>query len=433
MSKQKMSLIATACTLVISIVLLTAASLAWMTISKAPEVSGLQVTLFTDRAILISRDKNGAPEEFTQSINLSDLFEDLAPLKPISTYDGEYWFLPSYDANGALQSPQYFPLANPDVNMNVSLLDENGKPLTGQALLEAQTNGYYVSCTFWLATELEENVTVTLSVPDYTDDDNNNLEDWETDSTNEHSYKYGSFAIGSYTKDVIENADGSQTIEARPIDNNAQNALRVGFMVNDGASDQKFTIYEPNADQRSLINSQATGDVLKPTENNGYVYGYTYDKENYINGNYLPTLPIKATIDSDGKVQGGMPTALPADRLIVQCASTWKDEMLDKVKNASSANPYFPNSGDVESFGQFVKDTGTLGSSDAKKLNNIEQTLASSTQIVTLKARDEDGLNPTKVTMYIWIEGQDPDCWNDIANGAFVLNLEFAAREITEE
>ncbi len=439
MSKQKLSLIATACTLLISMVLLVTASLAWMTISRAPEVSGLRVTLFTDQAILISKDNN--PENFTQSIDLSEMFELYAPLKPISTYDGVYWFMPAYDALGSLRPPEQFLVANPDENMNVSLFEADGKtPLTGKALLDAQTKGYYVSCEFWLATELTEDVTVTLSVPDLS---KGNLADWETDpdhpnnSKYDHSFKFGSYAIGSYTKDTIENDDGTTTVVARPIDNNAQTALRVGFMTDFGTDSQKFTIYEPNADERSLIQS---GTVSKPTEENGYVHGYTFNTEHYKVGNYLQTFPIKVQTNADGTIKTdadgkplGMIAQLDPDNLIVQKSSAWSAEMVDKVLAGTSENPYFPNSGDVESFGKFIKDTSALEGTDVKQLDSVEADLASTTQIVTLEGRDENGIKPKKITMYIWIEGQDPDCWNDIANGTFVLNLEFAAREITSE
>ncbi len=400
----------------------------------------MRVTLFTDQAILISKDDK--TENFTQSIDLSETLKLYAPLKPISTYDGVYWFMPTYDAIGALRPPAQFLVADPEVNMNVSLYEEDGEtPLTGKALLDAQTRGYYVSCEFWLATELTEDVTVTLSVPDLSKD---NLASWETDpddpfnSKYDHSYKYGSYAIGSYIKDVIENEDGSTTTSARPIDNNAQTALRVGFMTDFGTDSQRFTIYEPNADERSLIQRD---DVSKPTEENGYVYGYTFDPDTYKNGNYLPTFPVKVQTDSEGNVKTdaegrplGMLTPLEPDRLMVQNASTWKADLVDKILAGTSEDPYFPNSGDVESFGKFVKDTSTLGSSDPKDLDSVETALASSTQIVTLEGRDENGnIKPKKVTMYIWVEGQDPDCWNDIANGTFVLNLEFAARELADE
>ena len=36
----------------------------------------------------------------------------------------------------------------------------------------------------------------------------------------------------------------------------------------------------------------------------------------------------------------------------------------------------------------------------------------------------------TKMRVYMWIEGQDVDCWNQIASGRVYANLEFYGREI---
>ena len=33
-----------------------------------------------------------------------------------------------------------------------------------------------------------------------------------------------------------------------------------------------------------------------------------------------------------------------------------------------------------------------------------------------------------KMRIYVWIEGQDVDCWNHIADGNLYLNLEFMGR-----
>ncbi len=436
MIKRKQTLIITAVMLIVSVLLLSTASLAWFTMSTAPEVSGLQVTLFTDRALLVAaplKEINQVPprENFTQSVNLSELFKNLAALKPISTYDGVHWFMPAYNMDGSLMSPEYFPLADPAKNMNVSIVDEDGNPLTGKALFEAQNAGYYVSCTFWLATELEEDVTVTLSAPDL---NNYNLEDWETDKDNPHSFKYGSYAMAAYTKET--GADGKDV--ARAIDNGAQNALRVGFMIeaDDLNKEQKFTIYEPNANLRTLYQRYENGtvDVEKPPEANGYVYGYTINGSTYTDSNYIPTLPIKAATNEDGEIYGTV-AALESDRLIVQLSGEWKASYQNAVLAGSDEEPYFPNSGDIAEFGKFIQNTSDLGIGSFTNVtdltdNNLKKDLASQTQIVTLKGRDGDKIYPKQVTMYIWVEGQDVDCWNDIAGGTFVVNLEFAAREV---
>ena len=36
----------------------------------------------------------------------------------------------------------------------------------------------------------------------------------------------------------------------------------------------------------------------------------------------------------------------------------------------------------------------------------------------------------TKARIYMWIEGQDIDCWNQIADGNIYVNLEFMGRPV---
>ncbi len=416
MIKQKVTIVATACMLLLSIVLLATASWAWFTLSSAPEISGMSVTLFADRALLVS--KTGEQDDFHQSIDISELFADYAPLKPISTVDGVNWFLPNYEASsGILLDPSSYTLADPAQNMNVSLYKGTGNDktmLTGKELFDAKNRGYYVSASFYLATEYEENVTVTLSAPDRA---NNNLEPWETkepdDGENKHAAKYGSYALSVFERDE----DDGQVYK---IDNNAQNALRVGFIVDSEDANEnekdRFVIYEPNADKRSLRQNE-DGTIKKPEEENGYVYGYTIG-EDFVDGNYIPTSPIAVGDDNKGTLG-----TVDPQNLIVQTGGKWADSAKQDVAAGRK-----PNSNDVETFGKFVSDSSTLDG--VESLAGSATALASATQIVELEARDADGtLKPKKVTMYVWIEGQDVDCWNDVANGTFAVNLEFAAVE----
>ena len=91
--KMRPKLIAAAAMLIIALVLLVATSLAWFTISTNPEISGFNVNLYSARTVLLSLDN----ETYTEALDLSEKFNKLAPLKPVSTVDGLNWFLPTYD------------------------------------------------------------------------------------------------------------------------------------------------------------------------------------------------------------------------------------------------------------------------------------------------------------------------------------------------
>ncbi len=445
MTNNRLKLVITAAALLLSFVLLVSASLAWYSISTAPEISGLSVTLFTDIALQVSDDG----KNFDQSINLSEEFKYYAGLKPVSTVDGVNWFIAEYDENGALLPPSEFTLDNnlTYANKAVYKQDADGNytvKLNGAEYMEADQQGYYVYTDIWLQTDYDYDVNVTLSAPDLT---KNNLEAWEKDERNDHGAKYGSYALAEYV------LDGEKVVS---IDNNVQNAIRVGFLIqekdeNNNVTSSRFVIYEPNADRRSEIE-------LKPTEDDGvandhYIDGFeisgvTVDTEgnvtsasNYKNDAYIPTYPIGILKDENGNTTYGRVDIANED-LIIQFASQWKeDSLIEALKSGLK-----PNSNDILSFGKFVKNSADV--TDRSKLNSFgiydfeeegkalsadQKDLASSSIIVKLRGKttDENGNeihHPTKIRMFIWIEGQDVDCWNDIADGSFYINLEFAVQ-----
>ena len=96
----RLKLITAGLFLAISLVMLVTASLAWFTISTNPEIGGMQVSLFTGRALLMSETEEG---EYTELLNLGDIFSSYVDLKPVSTVDGVNWYLPEYDASGQLK------------------------------------------------------------------------------------------------------------------------------------------------------------------------------------------------------------------------------------------------------------------------------------------------------------------------------------------
>ena len=185
--------------------------------------------------------------------------------------------------------------------------------------------------------------------------------------------------------------------------------MRVGFLMNEGTAEQKFIIYEPNADQRSAL--------IKP-DNITYVSGYTKTADNYSENYYIPTRPIAN--DGTGK---GIISNIHDDNLIIQLKSSWDNGSLESVLRA---NVRRPGSNEVDTMGQFIYDNSALMDAvdDVTKMadtTGITKAITGETVIISL-VKDV----PQRVRMFIWIEGQDVDCWNDIAAGSFVVNLELA-------
>jgi hypothetical protein len=377
--------------LTIAILLLVGASVAWFTISTKPEVGGMQVKLYTDRALLVSDSENGS---YGQLLNLGDALNKYVPLRPVSTVDGVNWFLPTYMAAGPLKDPSEFILDNSLSHANIKKYTSDGTELTGAALKAAQEQGYYVCAEFWLKTQ-EESCKVRLSVPS----DASSLDDWEKEQGT-----YGTYALADY-----ELKDNNLSV----LDTRAQTALRVGFLIGKGTSTQRFVIYEPNADERSSLDkpsssTSSTGDR--------YVVGYDNSATDYLDGYYIPTYPIAKNASGVGAISG-----IDSGNLIIQRKSAWNTAALQTTLQ----NGKIPGSNQVATMGSFIGNSVALINSVDKNTGMASMTgntaIAGGTTIITLTKN-----TPQKVQMFVWIEGQDVDCWNDIAAGSFIINLELA-------
>ena len=411
MNQIKKKLIIAGLSLTISLVMIVSASVAWLTISTAPEVSGIQVSLYTDRTILSSN--NGT--NFEQYVKLED-FNNYAPLKPTSTVDGINWFKPAY-------LEVYKPIKNlGESKETVVPTDALGEPLVDDGMLlgadqftlvgtgeynNAKGNGatnYYVYADFWLMTE-ENECNVRLSVPSILDTAGGgfNLQDGE-------DKRY----VGSYVLAGKEQMTKNGQPAGIMSDREVESCVRVGFMIdpdNESDVDTKFIIYEPNADLRSSN---------KPTDHT-YVLGYDSNKSEdatavYEDGNYIKTQPIAKDADGKGTVYDGN------YNLIIQKKSAWKNDVDFSKENDK------PDSEDVEIFGKFIssEDIKTqYQNSRSFEIAKAQNGQTSSDVILTL---EED--KPVKIRLFVWIEGQDVDCWNDVAAGSFVVNLELAGETI---
>lgn len=465
MKKFKIRIIAAGVSIIAALVLLVSASVAWLTISTKPEVGGIHVGINAQRTLLLSRDTDVL--EFNQYIDLTDDFAYLTPLRPVSTVDGIHWFIPTYNtATGALNDPDEFILDTTLQYANVTTLAGNSndihnrsamydpeqpgqlkaaediQELTGAALLERSNQGYYVYTDFWMTTEEDNGCRVRLTIPHYPTRDGFQKEEIDQG-------RYGSYALQTYA--LREGEDGQQVAL---LSRNAETSMRIGLLLNpDQPASSQFFIYEPNADRRSAANKPLGGEE---EENGGikvdYVVDYRFNEDSYKAGAYFVTQPIRAVTktrdvtdpDSGENVTetyiGGEPTNIPTNRLLIQKSSDWDlDSLKEKLENGES-----PNSNDVQyPFGGFLDTANVYSALDKdenseKDINNPDRIvdisdeagaghtdIAGSSVIVTL-TKD----TPIKCRLFIWLEGQDVDCWNDISAGSFIVNLELAGESI---
>ena len=492
MQKFKMKLIAAGVSVTVALVLLVSASFAWFTTSTAPEISGIHIGIKAQRTLLLSRDTETL--DFNQYIDLTDDFAYLTPLHPVSTVDGINWFIPTYnEESGALNDPDDFilddkleyanvttlagvsllPDGTPDIHDRSSMYDPNNpgqlkaasdiSELTGRALQERSDLGYYVYADFWMVTEEDNGCRVRLTVPHY--DTRSQLEDEEIEQGS-----YGSYVL--QTCELVEGEDGNSVAL---LSRKAETSMRVGFLLNpdtdtaamitkmnqaNGTSldaytysplAKKFLIYEPNAEKRSAANKPLGGE----TEDGGndgrkvdYIVGYKFNSDSYENGMYFATQPIMAVTKirtnpdtgANENYIGGTPVNIPTDRLLIQKSSEWEldtlKETLENGEKPDSNDVAYPMGGFLNTTS--VYDTLNADTNSENEINNESRIadistesgaghsdVAGSSVIVTLK-KD----TPLKIRLFVWIEGQDVDCWNDIAAGSFIVNLELAGESI---
>lgn len=485
-TKLNMTMIA----LVVSIIVLVMAAFAWFVLSTNPEIKGMNFRVNADQAILVSQDG----KDFSNSEDLSEKFADVGALVPSSTVDGLNWFVCKYDLSGnVLQKPddtfgtqfQYlrFPNGGNVANATKSEGSASGSE-DGNTSQQAGAEGtagtgetekekcYYIYTDIWLKTQ-EDETEVYLSVPsnldygkgDRTENDTNKPDETEKDH-------YGSYVM-SYHVDKDEN--GKKTIQLT--DRGSETCARVGFQVLDekngdnepaeiktsAVTTNNFYIYEPNADRRS--EADKTSDEYNADE---YVAGFNakefFDEKDFASadGSYIPTFPIqvnedtlkelgsalknitgdyddtvtKWNFDGEGAREGfkgydGNISVFPADHLLAQRSSTWKQPTDAAVREQLSKNTF--NSTMIGSMGRFLVTAQLYGKLGLKnslsnsnndysqvQLDSSDESARSTGPIVTLTKN-----TPQKIRLYFWLEGQDVDCWNDVADTDFLVNLEF--------
>lgn len=425
--------------LVLSVVMVVTISYAWMSLSSTPVVEGIQITIGGGNTILVAANltetvdgvEYSYPGYFSETLNFNnfdeyDYLHNLAGLTPVSTADGIYWFIQDrYDIldeeviNGSSVAGSLKPIEQ--FGKDASLVYANLTP--GNELAE---RGHYIYLDFWV---VSPGTDYTLRV-----------------SSGENVG--GSFVLDLMTP--VENSDGKYELSFSS--GVAQASARVGFLVNeDYVVDNTMYYYQSSSSFNSAY-TRLRGAYQKPGGSMWYSSGYSFTIYEP-NGNYHPNLDtsdyyITSPIALDG--DAARETDI-RDRLTVQLASSWITEtvgnkisirqmfttaLLNKdVDSAQEAKTLFYDEylqGQLMNYvnkGDFVKNTQSLykaaGTTSLVSSENLDMlTKAGATADVYIVKLEKDV--PQKIRMFVWLEGQDIDCDDNISVTDLSLSIELA-------
>ena len=186
---------------VLAVFAMVTASYAWLGISRLPSVTDLSLTVISQTGLLIAPDNEGTPGQWDNYLDLSAVFDNMEPLRPVTYSSGEDTFY----------KVEY---------------GEDGRP----GGLSPDSSGYLLEYDFWMKSEGE--ATVYLASPTVTPEGKKGA---------------GTYLIGCpvWNRDTISHDNGGR---------GAETMVRMGFRITPvdeegreiGAS--QFFVYEPNAD-----------------------------------------------------------------------------------------------------------------------------------------------------------------------------------------
>ena len=439
-------------------------SLAWFTLSTSPELSDVSVNFMTTEAVRIGTTNDLSDYNFYKEIQISN---DMAGLKPISTVDGINWFVCKYDVDGNVLSKDKAE------DLGISQYEYLKFPLGGNLTKEDETNnlqatsdsniqvsaadyGYYIYKDIYL---LSPHGCEIYLVNPYSVD---GMEVGKIEGTFVKTYKIEDNEIklidgGADTSIRLGFKNLGQVYSASSIPNNAtpnkySNEVSGEKLIYTDDINEDFIILEPNADMRYRENRlESNTGVYVDTFSLGETVQNQSQSYNQLSG-YIQTYPIRIneelvdeaeSIDTSKSINSikeelsridGSPNILDENSLIVQSKSLWNSsENIDDINEVS-----FSRLGKFRSGNEFYTNYRNDNTTEYT-ISNIENTSVTSgftdannniidNQVPIAITKLTAGI-PNKVRVYIWVEGQDVDCWNEIISDKIMISLEFVTNE----
>ena len=431
--------------LLASVAMIATASYAWLVLSESPSVNGISVSIGGGKTILLApdlqetiTDENGSahtvhyPGAFSDTLNFTtcDSYQYLSRisgLSPVSTVDGQYWVVPSYDENGFLKKVA-------DFSVDETLSDANQPSKAG-----------YICMDFWMVSpgseydiristdKNTEQGSFLIELPGVANTADGKLALGDADGIVSACARVG-FLVNNDT--VTENGAMTRYIGSTHYDSRYSSLLGVYQEYGEKASDNEnstvFTVYEPNGDQHTSESGIPDGSYLI-TRPLGYKKAMAGDGE-----------PSTGTISEEG---------IDPAHLTVQKQSTWiqavngADETQlaqafqtsianvageDKLVPSEAESSFYRNylQSQVSSYlttGLFYKDTTALYAAVQNSMGvaDLQTAGASDGAVITTLKRNK----PQRIRMFIWLEGQDADCtsvFGRVDASCISLKIEFA-------
>lgn len=439
--KQHTKLLAATLLLVTAVVMVIATSYAWMTISNNPVLQGIQVTVAGGGTVLVAPDitvqQDGKeyhyPGEFAESLNFSgyeqyDYLGELGGLIPVSTSDGQTWYIPAYysaDDPEVLSGEAYVGELRPTTEFiqDDTLTYAN---LTAKDLEEDQ-QGSYVYLDFWVVAPVDGYTlrvsTSSESAGSYVIDllDPEKTEDGSFALTGSNQQTAACMRLGFLVnQDTV--MDDSMVLYTKSEGYNSSYSRLQGIYAEAGCSAlysplTRFTIYEPNGD-------------LHPAEVDGVE-----------DGQYALTQPLG---------EGGIAASV-SDRLTVQLKNSWamageepliaqifKSSVMGRDLSGASAESlkqeFYTKTLSYQYYayitkGNFIASTAALyaaaeddGIADEMDISALNQAGATDDVYLT----ELTGGVPQRIRLFVWLEGQDVDCINAASTGSFAISVELS-------
>lgn len=416
--------------ILVSAVMVVSVSFAWLVLSKSPAVNNISVMIGGGKTILLAPDLTTTvidasgeekivhyPGTFSDTLNFSeyDSYNNLSKVSgliPVSSADGRYWMIPAYDENGDL-----LPVEEFTVDDTLSYANR-------------YEDGCYVYLDFWIVSPGSE---------------------YDIHVSTDKKTQQGSYLVELPGVTVAEN--GGMTLAETQ--NVVASSARIGFLVNnDTAADADVIAYMHSNGFDSRYNAllgvyQEPGETPNPTAASSFLIyepnGTLHSSAVGENGSYLITRPLLY----DNWMQQIRETDI-SDHLTVQTESIWKQSdagvsleaqfqtaVAGKTElTAAKAQDYFYRKflqGQLSPYistGLFVRQTPSLYAAAADgvvspdKISTLETAGASDSGVVTRLERN----TPQRIRMFVWLEGQDPDCRNasKVRASQIALRMELA-------
>lgn len=425
MKKIYMKLTASVLSILIACTMIVGVTYAWMVLSTSPEVGNISMTIGGGRTILLApdltvtvTDEDGRerivhyPGKFSANLNFSqyetyEYLKTIGGLSPVSTADGKYFILPAYEEEtGMIKDISDFTV---DKNLRYANAE----------------NGCYAYVDFWVVSPGTEK-TLRVSMDTKTGD--------------------GSYLIELPGVEKNEN-DRLQLAQTQGI---TESIARIGFLVNtDSAGEAAKAFY---SDYTELLGVYPEKGQEVEKERN---YQFTIYEPNGIShplleeaaGAYLITRPLEYSPYGRSIMETEV-----KDRLMIQLTNTFRtfqtQTQLEQIFQSSiinqgelteeqAADRFYEEylQGQISTYiksGMFLKSTSQIYAL-AENGKVSPEALAAE----TAGAVDDTSITilspnvPQRVRMYLWLEGQDPDCVNttSVAASGLSVNIEFSGAD----